>query len=230
MKIPAMLALPPFILDTFWGAFTAHHLSALASSLRALSPSTQPKALSTLLQILSLLPDPKSEPYFRKFLRHSPQSDGLPTLIATAFLRDIDHNGPDGPWHLCTLIMHLLFWCDPAQGNDGKASIDAEVRMALGREVRLVTESSQVSQLQFPLRLGLERLCSILDAIEHMQGDLYLAQAFQFLKDTSCARPFCCEDGKLTCSKCKSVRYCGEICQTLHWKNGHKLQCFRTTY
>ena len=28
-----------------------------------------------------------------------------------------------------------------------------------------------------------------------------------------------------SCSKCKVARYCTRNCQTLHWKNGHKIEC-----
>ena len=27
------------------------------------------------------------------------------------------------------------------------------------------------------------------------------------------------------CSNCKSVYYCSQECQRVHWKNGHKEQC-----
>src|ERR1700676_1801450 len=68
LQIDAMMALPPFAIADFWSAFTAFHIIQLSSSLLALSHDTQPKTLSTLIQILSLLPDPKEGPYFRRFL------------------------------------------------------------------------------------------------------------------------------------------------------------------
>ncbi|KAJ7896266.1 hypothetical protein B0H14DRAFT_2678883 [Mycena olivaceomarginata] len=34
----------------------------------------------------------------------------------------------------------------------------------------------------------------------------------------------------LRCSQCKTVRYCGQECQPWHWKNGHKVRCFRIDY
>lgn len=36
---------------------------------------------------------------------------------------------------------------------------------------------------------------------------------------------WCCGKGSLRCSKCKSVSYCGSVCQKFHWRNGHKLKC-----
>ena len=27
------------------------------------------------------------------------------------------------------------------------------------------------------------------------------------------------------CSRCHTTAYCGKVCQTMHWKNGHKLEC-----
>eukprot|EP00218_Dolichomastix_sp_CCMP3274_P011300 CAMPEP_0170150276 /NCGR_PEP_ID=MMETSP0033_2-20121228/45823_1 /TAXON_ID=195969 /ORGANISM="Dolichomastix tenuilepis, Strain CCMP3274" /LENGTH=305 /DNA_ID=CAMNT_0010387289 /DNA_START=56 /DNA_END=976 /DNA_ORIENTATION=- len=35
----------------------------------------------------------------------------------------------------------------------------------------------------------------------------------------------CGELGAKTCSRCKAVRYCSRDCQSLAWKNGHKLEC-----
>ena len=226
-----MSILPPFVLDAFWGAFSAHHLPALASSLRSLSPLTQPKALSSLIQILSLLPDPKSEPYFRRFLLHPEQSKGLPTLVAAAFVRGIDWKRPSGPGYICTLLIHFLFWCDPSQGDDGKASIDASVRTELSEKLEKLMEHPDIRQLEELQRVEVERLLGVLKAVQGMPGDYYLSSTRQHLEDQvcSCANPSCGEEGDLTCSKCKSVRYCGKRCQTWHWKNGHKLQCFQTT-
>ncbi|KAJ7302053.1 hypothetical protein DFH08DRAFT_93721 [Mycena albidolilacea] len=45
-----------------------------------------------------------------------------------------------------------------------------------------------------------------------------------------CAGSLCHEEPVLR-SKCKTVRYCGqEPCQSWHWKNGHKVRCFKTDY
>ncbi|KAL7528214.1 hypothetical protein ACHAXR_002329, partial [Thalassiosira sp. AJA248-18] len=27
------------------------------------------------------------------------------------------------------------------------------------------------------------------------------------------------------CSRCRTAAYCGKVCQTIHWKKGHKLEC-----
>lgn len=39
----------------------------------------------------------------------------------------------------------------------------------------------------------------------------------------------CCEwclgKGSFRCGKCKSVWFCGPVCQRFHWKNGHKSKC-----
>ncbi|KAJ0091249.1 hypothetical protein Patl1_12663 [Pistacia atlantica] len=41
--------------------------------------------------------------------------------------------------------------------------------------------------------------------------------------DSSCV--VCANPGTKKCSRCKSVRYCSSICQSTHWKSGHKTKC-----
>lgn len=36
---------------------------------------------------------------------------------------------------------------------------------------------------------------------------------------------FCARSATKTCSRCKSVRYCSEVCQTMHWQAEHKSKC-----
>lgn len=59
IKLHALAILPREVLDDIYIAFSAHHLPALANSLRKLNPDTQPVALANLIQLMSLLPDPK---------------------------------------------------------------------------------------------------------------------------------------------------------------------------
>ncbi|MED6203637.1 hypothetical protein PIB30_001335 [Stylosanthes scabra] len=35
----------------------------------------------------------------------------------------------------------------------------------------------------------------------------------------------CSKDATKKCSRCKSVRYCSQACQQMHWKSEHKLKC-----
>ncbi len=37
--------------------------------------------------------------------------------------------------------------------------------------------------------------------------------------------PVCSKPATSSCSRCKSVSYCGRECQVKHWKDGHKTQC-----
>jgi hypothetical protein len=198
-----MVILPKFAVDDFWGAFSAHHLAKVGSSLRVLNPTTQPVALATLIQILSLLPDPNQEPYFRKFLRNSSQPRDLPTLIAGAFVRGIAWKRPSGPGHICTLIIHTIHWCDASLGDDGKASVDAEVRKALVRKLGHLIEEPGFQRIEEMQRVEVERLKGLLGAVEHLPGDQYTSSTRQHLEGRldCCVNPDCTEDADLTCSK-----------------------------
>ena len=125
--------LPPFAVLDFRSAFAAHHLGQLATSFCVLPCTTQPRAFLTLIQILSLLPDPKTEPYFCKSIQ-SPQFGDLATLIATAFMQGVDWKLPRGPGYICTIIVHFFFrGCLPR--NDGKVPIDASICARLANKL-----------------------------------------------------------------------------------------------
>jgi hypothetical protein len=228
LQIDAMMALPPFAIGDFWSAFTAFHIIQLSSSLLTLSHDTQPQTLSTLIQILSLLPDPKEGPYFRRFLRHPTQPRGVPTCVAAAFVRGVAWKRPSGPGHICSLLIHCLFWADTSLGDDGKASIDAEVRKALARKLDLMVKNDGFKQIDQFQRVEIDRLHGILRAIDGMPGDTYLKSTRQYLEGQLeiCENKNCAEEAQMTCSRCKTVRYCGKPHQAHHWKNGHKLRCF----
>ncbi|KAJ7485085.1 hypothetical protein B0H11DRAFT_2018083 [Mycena galericulata] len=231
-QIPAMMILPPEAVSIFWAVFAAHHLTDVAASLRILSHATQRQALSTAIQIMSLIPDPKEQPYFRKFLRNASAVKGIPTIIARAFVKGTTWKPPAGPAEHCSLIIHTLFWCDPALGDDGKASVDADVRTALASALQSMIEQARASGLQRPQFVEMQRLEGILGAIESMPGAHYLDSTRGYLEDQldMCQGNMCDEDAELSCSKCKTVRYCGQKCQSWHWKNGHKVRCFKTDY
>lgn len=227
-----MMILPPFALTDFWSAFTAHHLSQLCTCLRALSYETQPQALATLIQILSLLPDPKDEPYFRRFLCHPTEPKGIPTLIAAAFFRGVAWKRPSGPGNICSLLTHCLLWANASLGNDRKASIDAEVRRALATKLGILIEEDGFQLLDRLQRVEIERLHGMLRPIEAMPGDTYVTSTHQYLTGqlVYCANKNCHAEAEMTCSRCKTVRYCGKNHQALHWKSGHKLRCFPPTF
>jgi hypothetical protein len=233
-KIPAMLILPDQIVIAFWSMFAAHHLPSLATALRTRSPSTQKKAVSVLIQILSLLPDPMIEPYFRKFLSNSEQSRGLPTLISDAFVKGIEWKRPSGPGHICKLIVHTLYWCDPAMGDDSKASIDSAVRLSLVDKLEQVAAHPQIAHLEEAQHVQMVRLKDLLNAINSAPDAKFLNSIRDDLKDqvAACRNPNCTEraPAPLTCARCRCVRYCGKACQVRDWKNGHKLVCFETAY
>ncbi|KAJ7086356.1 hypothetical protein B0H15DRAFT_346006 [Mycena belliarum] len=232
-QIPAMLALPPAAISIFLNAFAAHHLNDIAVSLRRLSHATQPQAMSTAIQLLSLVPDPKEQPYFRKFLHNSAAVKDVPTIIAKAFVKGILLNEPSGPGHHCTLMIHTLFWCDPSLGDDGKASIDADVRAALVPAIESVVKSPRAADMEQLQLVELQRLLGILNVIEQMPGAHYINSTRGYLEgqvDMCAGRNMCDEEPELACSKCKTLRYCGKECQAWHWKHGHKVRCFKTDY
>lgn len=77
----------------------------MAFILRSLSHEKQPNTFAVYTQILSPLPEPAIEPYWRMFLRSS-ASDSLPNLIGNAFARGVIHDR--WPSDVCGLIMELM--------------------------------------------------------------------------------------------------------------------------
>jgi hypothetical protein len=227
-----MMVLPPFAITDFWTAVAAHHLPQLCHSLHALSHKTQPQAFATLIQILSLLPDPKTEPYFRRFLCDPTQPKGIPTLIAAAFVHGVAWKRPSGPGQICSLLIHCLFWADTSLGDDGKASINAEVRKELATKLGLLIQNDGFERLDRLQRVEIERLNGILQAVESMPADTYLKSTQKYLAEqlVYCAKKNCASDAEMTCSRCKTVRYCGRSHQAHDWKTGHKLRCFPPTF
>ncbi|KAK1222047.1 hypothetical protein PQX77_015146 [Marasmius sp. AFHP31] len=226
-------SLPPQIVDAWWNAFIAKYLPNLADVLKKASRETQREHVSTLIQILSLLPDPTDSPYFRRFLRNSDVCAGLPTIIARHFVDGIKWKRPSGPGHICTLIIHTIHWCDASLGDDKKASVDKDVRARLRTKLEASIKQckGRLEELQL---IEMERLHGLLGAVEFLPGDQYASSTRGYLEGQvdMCRRPDCYEgdEASLRCSKCKCTRYCGKKCQTWHWKNGHKLNCFEPTF
>ncbi|KAJ7640342.1 hypothetical protein DFH06DRAFT_1052756 [Mycena polygramma] len=231
-QIAAILILPPEAISLFWSVFAANHLTDIAVSLRRLSHTTQRQAVSTAIQILSLIPDPKEQPYFRKFLRNSSASKDLPNIVSDAFVKGTTWKRPSGPGYHCALIIHMLFWCDPSLGDDGKASVNASIRTALAAAVKSTTEDPGVAEMEPVQLMEMKRLLGILNAVEAMPGSHYLKSTQDHLEGQVdwCSGNMCDEEAELSCSKCKTVRYCGGACQSWHWKHGHKVRCFKTDY
>ena len=217
----------------FWSAFAGYHLPQLSSSILSLSHSTQRRALSTHIQILSLLPSPNTEPYFRRFII-SPLSHGIATRVVDVFLKGIDWQRPSGPGHICALVNHLLVWGDATQGSDGKAPISSDLRVQLAGKLDLLTATPQFSEsLPESQQVEIKGLRDVLTNIGSSEGNTCLRLMREHLVTQMvdrCAKEGCVGKAELTCAKCKSVRYCGKECQKWHWKNGHKLRCHQTMY
>ncbi|KAK7039409.1 hypothetical protein R3P38DRAFT_2899366 [Favolaschia claudopus] len=237
-QIAAMLILPPDALIIFWDAFAANHLNDIAVSLRRLSHTTQPHAVSTAIQILSLIPEPAEQdrhPYFRKFLRNSTAVKDVPNIVADAFVKGMTLKKPSGPGRHCTLIINTLFWCDTSLGDDGRASVDAGIRAALANAIQATLDHPRSAELDRMQRVEMERLKGILLTINMEElgpGGYFLKSTREHLEGRfdMCSGNDCDEDAELSCSKCKTVRYCGAECQSWHWKHGHRARCFQTDY
>ncbi|QRV81196.1 MYND Zn-finger protein [Ceratobasidium sp. AG-Ba] len=227
-QLRAMLALPSEMVNVMLAAFCAKHLSTMANILRTSSLQTQPKAFSTYVQVLSLLPEATQEPYWRMFLS-SPESNGIPNIVGNAFVQGIQWRRPSGPGFICGAMIELLFWCDTDQGDDKKASMDSEVRKGIGRKTRAIKQTEGYQQLDQRQQLQIDRLDGILNVIEHMPGNAYLASTKDGLLgniEGICGNEECDEDATMRCARCKSVEYCGSRCQSKHWKKDHKMRCF----
>jgi hypothetical protein len=233
MQIHAMVALPPCGALDFWSAFAAHHLPQLSTSLLTLSHSTQHRALSTHIQILSLIPNPTTEPYFRRFLTSSSLSHGLATRVAGAFIQGIEWKRPSGPGHICALINYSLVWGDATQSDDGKAPMSFQLRSDLARRLDGIMANPRFPEFPESQRIEMKGLRDVLTSIEASEGNTCLCLMREHLEIQMvdrCAKGGCVGNAELTCARCKSVRYCGKECQKWHWKNGHKLRCHQTAY
>lgn len=237
-QLHALTAFPPSKGDNFYLAFSAKYLPKLVSALRATSRETQHKAFSSYIQLLSLLPDPKNNPYFRKYLS-LPEVAGLPTFIASSFVEGVSWLHPSGPGHICTLIIHLLHWCDVNLGDDGRASVDKHVRKELAQKLGDLMQREEFQRLDEIQQVDIERLEGILDVVEGMpvppdDPGYYLKSTHAFL-DGGIPGQYECyvcvdDDPELQCSRCKSVKYCGKECQKKDWKQGHRMGCFAMAF
>ena len=234
-QLNALAILPRFLLNIIYRAFSAKHLPALANALRTVDPQTQPIALANYVQILSLLPEPANNPYFRRFLLNKSLIADIPTIVVTAFVEGIKYKRPSGPGYICSLIITLLQWCDVSIGDDGQSRLNADLRKRLSARVaELHKAAANRTELEEFQRIEIERLDGLLRAIEHIGGPpgYYLTSSRDFLISKSgedlCA--VCDADASLTCSSCKGVRYCGQACQKRGWKAGHKYDCFKVSF
>lgn len=237
-QVNAFASLPPHLKDPLCLAFSAKYLPDLAIALRSRSRTTQRNAFSTLIQILSLLPAPETDPYFRRFLQ-SPQSTGLPTLVASAFVDGIAWLRPSGPGPLCDLVYHMLTWCAVAQGDDAEAPVDRGVRDALRARIADLQADADYGALPREQRAQIARLAETLKRIHFMPAGGLPASAYLNSVRELCEGQIpgveecvvCMDDEQLfLCSKCRTVKYCSKECQLKAWKDGHKVRCFTTAY
>ncbi|KAJ7187009.1 hypothetical protein C8R46DRAFT_282803 [Mycena filopes] len=175
------------------------------------------------IQILSLIPDPKIQPYFRKFLRNSAASKDIPNIIANAFVKGTTWKRPSGPGHHCTLIIHTLLWCDPSLGDDGKASVDAGTRASLVAIVQGLAEDPRMVEREPRQSREMQRLLGVLQAIESLPGAQYVNSTREYLLGSgggylrlairAMRRP------SFRAPSARRRGTCGKECQSWHWKH-----------
>ncbi|KAI0344354.1 hypothetical protein BDW22DRAFT_1406694 [Trametopsis cervina] len=219
--------------DRLYNTFTVFHLPTLINTLRTLNPRTQPIAFANMVQIFSLLGEPQQNPYLRLFLEKGENVAGIPTLIAAEFVHGIAWKRPSGPGYICSLMCHLLEFCDVSLGDDGQCCIDAAVRKPFAEKVAGIFKFAQTNrQLDTFQQVEIMRLGNILRMIGHTEGPpgYYLTSMRDYLQRTDDVCAVCTEGSTLTCSRCRTVRYCGKECQRRDWNTEHRLSCFRTTF
>ncbi|KAI0309339.1 hypothetical protein OF83DRAFT_74039 [Amylostereum chailletii] len=240
---PSISSITP---ELIYIAFSAKHLPALVSNLRALSPTTHPRARSALIQILTLLPSPeKTNHYLRKFIL-SPLATGLPSFIASAFVDEVGiewMQRHSGPGHVCKLLVQMLYWCEPTMSDDKQASIDLPLRSALLRKIADMRADKDAFKLLDKSQRDeitiLEKELQRIDAFSRLTTVQAPLLALRSVLEEQIPGVAWCEtcmdepeedEGELqACSRCKTVKYCGTECQTKAWKK-HKFRCFAPTF
>lgn len=215
--------------DPMYLAFSAAHLSALVAALREMNLTTQHWAVSTYIQILSVLPRPPANVYLRRFLR-SPSAAGLPNLVARHFVAGIECMRPSGPGHLCALFADLLVWCSTHMGDDRHASMDKALRDKVAAKVGGLCRRPDLRRLPEGERDDMDRLLSLMRSIDSQQAGSYVKATRRELAKRIPSQKrcgVCTQAAGMTCSQCKAVRYCRTECQTKAWKSGHNLTCWR---
>lgn len=143
LRIRALETLPREVRDGVYVAFSAHHLPALADALRDMN-GTQLEAITNLVQILSLLPEPRANPYLRRFLRNTEAMDRIPSFLAMTLSGLIPHyvKEPSTLGHIFGMFIHILQWCDPSMGHDSLAPIHPQPRQMLLDRINELTSHS----------------------------------------------------------------------------------------
>ncbi|KZV65486.1 hypothetical protein PENSPDRAFT_586812 [Peniophora sp. CONT] len=223
--------------DAIYFAYSAKHLPATVAALKALDINTQPRYASGLINILSVLPDPKENPYLRTVLA-SEAPRGLGTIITRAYCDDkIQVLLPDGTGDILTFIIHTLFWSPYQWGDDGKGSIDAAERARLHEKLQALEDALPPRPPASPRGAvntwyEIKRLNGLLHPLEHLEGPpgwyiMHTQWGLQRRIDPLDMCNVCMDNGEHVerCSRCKAVGYCGAKCQKKAWK-AHKLRCF----
>ncbi|KAF8603356.1 hypothetical protein BDV93DRAFT_473394, partial [Ceratobasidium sp. AG-I] len=218
-------SLPKDIARAVWIRFGGRNLVSISRALHSMSLSSQPKAFATYVQILSLLPDPMEFPNFRVFLRGH-NSNGLANIIGAAFIANLHWRLPSGPGDICNLLIHLLMWNDPNLGDDKKSCMDYSIRRGVQRKIRALKSRNMFFYFNEHQGAGLCRLDGVLMAIQNYPEATYLerVQDNQNVDMFVCGNQECDREPTLRCKKCMLALYCGDACQSAHWRE-HCVEC-----
>ena len=190
--------------------------------------------MSVYIQVLSLLPDPDVNPYFRNFLRSS-CALGLPELIARHLIQGINWISPSGPGHVCILVTNLLIWYDVGPGCGDKVPIDPGTRAKLATALRNIQSAKGTTDYPAKITdLARDRLAIILKLLEGSPADSLCARDYLLSIRQRLEKGIpdlhgclvCKVNAELLCSQCGWARFCNKLCQAKAWENGHQLECF----
>ncbi|KAF8596674.1 hypothetical protein BDV93DRAFT_454477 [Ceratobasidium sp. AG-I] len=236
IQLQDLRALPLNLRQIVWHEFTASQLTPLTTALCVLSQDTQPLAVNTLIQVLSLVPDYEPERYYRRFL-YSPQSRGLADAVGRAFVRGVEYKRPSGLNAIGNLLYQLQIWGNEKQSDDGLSVFNSDVRKALTAKLDhdLRHDPALIEYLNRNPKFMMLRALFHLQLSEYTTEESMSAQFRPQIEGQSeyCRRgdmDSCGEEAVMRCSKCKSVKYCSAECQAVHWNKGHKFHYFKPKF
>jgi len=154
---------------------------------------------------------PKLCTCLRPLTRYQPK--GIPYLISATLYRGVAWKRPSGPRNICSLLIHCLFWPIRTWAMAGLRKPPSMLKFAdkvrASHQRRWVSTARPTSARGDSKVAWHVRLCPE-TSISNPHVDIWRS---------SCCIANCFSPVEMTCSKCKTVRYCGRHHQAHHWKN-----------